>query len=124
MKNKLEIKHIASYLPYGLRVQTEDGIYRVCGWSDEIGIMLDTIDYGFNAVPHYKLVLRPINDLGIEFMHNGKRKVIADYRDKKLSVAVYVNYMNTLFEHHFDVFGLIEKGLAVDIKQTYYEKNF
>ena len=30
------------------------------------------------------------------------------------------NIVSKLFENHFDVFGLIEKGLAIDINTIYF----
>lgn len=131
---KLTLEHLAPYLPYKPKVQTEDGIYDVEGWSNDIGIMLNTIDYGFNAVPACKLVLRPISDVKttIETKDGPKNfaslldlsqdedgdwceRVYADQCESPSVLSVITGFNWWLFEYHFDVFGLIEKGLAISI---------
>jgi len=140
----LTLEHLAPYLPYGVEVKTKDGIFKVVGWVDDIGVCLDTILYGANAIPEYKLILRPLSDLTKEIEHKGERFVpkellreisgafkptddikntfticIVDETVTRFSaLCVHINQLELfqkLFEWHFDVFGLIEKGLAIDI---------
>lgn len=142
----LTLEHLAPYLPYGVEVKTEDGIFKVVGWVDDIGICLDTIFYGANAIPEYKLILRPLSDLTKEIEHHGKRfiplHIINGFGKNSESICdrwiepnlttqgggsweggieddidtfqFYWLYVK-LLSWHFDVFGLIEKGLAIEI---------
>lgn len=132
--DKLTLDHLSPFLPYGVEVITEDGIFKVVGWVDDIGICLDTIFYGANAIPEYKLILRPLSDLTKEIEHNGERFTpnnrIDQYTqiggDGKLYLLVdgalwscnplsWDYYLVVkLISWHFDVFGLIGKGLAID----------
>jgi hypothetical protein len=82
---KLELKHLAPYLPYGL-----NGIYngkRVDFNSDNI------YTFTLNAKPIFKPL--PFKDF--------------TSRDYTYNEWIF------FFKGHFDVFGLIEKGLAIDI---------
>lgn len=80
-----------------------------------------------------KLILHPLSDLTKEIEINGKKfipedkfdHVISFYSDSViLEMRGYerinlldhpMKIINQLFEWHFDVFGLIEKGFAIDI---------
>lgn len=180
---KLEIKHLAPYLPYGLKVKFDDSPY-VWGITFENKINFEDYLYPFSTILYsikndnsIKLILRPLSDLTKEITHNGKTfvpmveigKLIDDYSfldtDKNGNAIIgrdysygenlsdtylffyddenksfYTNYypdnnaditensyyektyhcdsfefIQKLFEWHFDVFVLIEKGLAIDI---------
>lgn len=170
--NELELKHIAPYLPYGLKVQSKidrtiDGIARIV---DITGDNNDVkIGYRWSDSEHiwmFKPILRPLSDLYKEvdgkvgivelakiqfnagelnlYKHNDVNCTVwcdekaesffFRYSDKCKSFIVericgYGNIERTeqesctnqlqlfeyLFANHYDVFGLIEKGLAVDI---------
>ena len=139
----LTLEHIAPYLPYGVEVKTKDGIFKVAGWVDDIGVCLDTILYGANAIPEYKLILRPLSDLSsynerfeeswisrlnkecIEFSNADGIWLDSDLdfdlmydrceQPAYLSLEYASKCIDWLIKNHFDLFGLIEKGLAVDI---------
>ena len=135
---KLELKHLVHYLPYGLRLKYVDKTYTLTGLNTRF---LDTrpktrglINYN-NVMP----ILRPLSDLTKEIEHNGERftpsKVltkeniggdmsfpvngIANYKVEneyeRVTVETTIRVLDLLYEWHFDVFGLIEKGLAIDI---------
>lgn len=75
---KLELKHIAPYLPYGLKVTFEgdDCIHEVVGLSiASKGVELISTfgDYGRADIEDCKLILRPLSDLDKEIEHNGER---------------------------------------------------
>lgn len=134
---KLEIKHIAPYLPFDvttkLRTDNEYPVYTIVGLTPK-GIL--TIgDNGHNLLEtkfeDCLPVLRPLSDLTNEIEHNGEKFVpIERLTEKcKLQQKLFglqntidlkaIDYLK-LIEYHFDVFGLIEQGLAVnfnDVKQ-------
>ena len=93
-------------------------------------------------VNHYKPILRPLSDLTKEVEHNGERFVPMQWMGKNINKSIsfyqwgiqnleidietdnysqvinlYSGYdaVQKLFEWHFDVFGLIEQGIAIDI---------
>jgi len=125
---KLELKHIAPYLPYGLRTVNfnTNGLIDRPLFSEVIPAnILGFIDGSTES----KIILRPLSDLQnkeldfwIEF-GNKLDELSTEYlieslvektfyaKDIHFSFKVY----ETLFEMHFDVFGLIPQGLAIDI---------
>ena len=140
----LELKHLAPYLPYGLKIN----LTRSCFERTNIDFMGTTIAYNSATKEHYiiknavtygmehiKPILRPLSDLVKEIEVNGKRFVPKDYfEDTYYTLDLHEqcnlligedgeNWVNQcdymlvdyLFEWHFDVFGLIEQGLAIDI---------
>lgn len=140
MDNKLELKHIAPYLPYKLKaVDYFDGIKLI----REVvpSNIMAFVDCDTSAKP----ILRPLSDrtkeieidgckftpnnlLNERFRQRSKDLIPYKYIHSNLELEVqtenysqtldlYDGYLivNQLFEWHFDVFGLIDKGLAIDI---------
>ena len=139
---KLELKHLAPYLPYGLKLK---GKYTGINWSmigfNKHMIMVDSGNYvGCDSV---KPILRPKSDFnkyikaldGNEFLPEleifkctGVDTCIFDIMDGFelcidppvdsiyifLTFDQYYGVCQKLFEWHFDVFNLIKKDLAID----------
>ena len=131
---KLELKHLVGYLPYELKgIMYYGGCVRE---NVELGLM--DIPVWLNGSYPIKPILRPLSDLTKEIEVNGEKFVPM----KKILKEVGLNYpqecynqdeawvlndgyralgefsyrkIQLLFEWHFDVFGLIEQGLAIDI---------
>jgi len=116
---KLELKHLKGYLDTGLRVELE-----------EQGIEVFTIRLlNSCSVDGIKPILRPLSDITKEIEVNGEKFVPIDWIDKNhnannyapcaimldgtIELGFYKDFQK-LFEWHFDIFGLIEKGLAID----------
>lgn len=134
---KLELKHLAPYLPYGLKIKGEKPVseYDLMTLCDRRGLSNITIDTVIDAPAFYKPILRPLSDLTKEIEHNGKKftpeiellQLFGDFElnhnprllnftlDKWVSWSDLTKFTGILFEWHFDVFGLIENGLAIDI---------
>lgn len=130
---KLTIKELCAYLPYGIDISINGKIQKlnsidseaklVCyGWGN--AGLIDTDDV--------KPLLRPLSSLTEEIEHNGERFIpinnlkhlygwdylwyevlgeITNFNVNKLKYAC----LKLLLEWHFDVFGLIERGLALPI---------
>lgn len=140
---KLESKHLAPYLPYGLNMVCNSEIAELYGLK-RIGVLLNSegvviTNRGewdlFHALP----ILRPLSDLTKEIEINGERFLpkeklieIREYNhdeDEWLEDAISGGHawimadtlnltyrtIQKLFEWHFDVFGLIENNLAIDV---------
>jgi len=118
---KLTIEHLAPYLPYGLKINTPNGtrvlkgidtcmsavalIYWIDGKSDQ--------SFHIDCQP----ILRPLSK---EFLYS----IIAHDEDvedvleaKEDDTLEYIRHdlFKTIVANHGDIFGLIEKGLAIDI---------
>jgi len=120
--DKLELKHIAGYLPYGLKMMSQNDFVsplirdlRVDGFQ----FMIDT----------RKPILRPISDLIKEIEVNGYKFIPMHFWDDKKRIELlqncstdytYCEYLEhfifeELYKWYFDVHGLIPAGLAIDI---------
>jgi hypothetical protein len=134
---KLELKHLAPYLPYGLKIEINN--YK----QDYVGLRMAKITgyYFMNFEPYFtyeggatgksfksfKPILRPLSDLAKEIEINGASFIPITtyvYYNIEMDSIIGLNktqintpygLMKYLFEWHFDVFGLIENNLAIDI---------
>jgi len=138
----MELKHLAAYLPYGVKVDLTRKNYErknvklfgsVFGYNEttkEYWILKEGVTY---AIEHIKPNLRPLSDLTKEIEENGEKFVPLNeilnceyYGSSDLKYMVLNNNFYSikglgyetfqkLLEWKFDVFGLIEKGEAIDI---------
>ncbi|ASU34385.1 hypothetical protein [Mucilaginibacter xinganensis] len=120
----LELKHLAPYLPYGLMCKTITGVTGKMIQLSESSVFLDCeIKWNSGALYNWMLecdikpILRPISDL---YNHPADDE-IKDSCNGFIGVKFFhVNdtpycSLKVLLKHHFDIFGLIEAGLAIDI---------
>lgn len=170
---KLELKHLAPYLPYGLKVKNENRTYKIITingfYFSKSELILNSIELnGGISSKEIKPILRPLSDLTKEIECNGKKvmpileiaKVSDSYYNWKFDnnslfhKSVFCNHENgttyrflintngkifysinttvdgcfmqtnnphlvmmKIFEMHFDVFGLIDAGLAININK-------
>ncbi|AGO49108.1 hypothetical protein Phi13:1_gp097 [Cellulophaga phage phi13:1] len=122
---KLELKDLACYLPYDLKIKTGDYIRTLSisvTTTTEISLSNVLCDVG------YKPILRPLSDLTKEIEIDDEYYVISEeyhyLRFDEISNYkggsdvlrfIQAREQDILLEWHFDIFGLIEKGLAIDI---------
>jgi len=137
---KLELKHLAPYLPYGLKVQCDIWNEEICavdGFSATLKDVRLTCIIARNKerseattwtpkLEHCKPILRPLSDL-TKNIDNDERNVKyysllktcyseVDLRNfQEVPLIQKYDDVQILLEYHFDIFGLIEKGLAIDI---------
>jgi len=181
---KLELKYLANYLPYGLKVKSKSAVWDLRTLTLSMVGSLERTNkrhiYHESWLiedTNFKPILRPLSDLTKEIEHNGEKFVplvelfkiskgnyqqeikyhsvmsthqiqiemlgFRNYffglyesdRDVRIENGLYFDCYSTdlimdnrfeekilcqyslfekLFEWHFDVFGLIEKGLAID----------
>ena len=152
---RLELKHIAPYLPYGLKVTFEgdDLTHEVVGiniWTEGVELLSPFNDYGQADIEDCRPILRPLSDLDKNITHKGKtfnpikdlikmpitkesNALMAFYSLNTIGVGKYLedvaNYgdinpkylsyplAQKLMEWHFDIYGLIYDGLAIDINE-------
>lgn len=143
--NELTLEVLVPYLPYGLKINILNykcdyvGIeYAIANgyyiMNNEFYITYDGGSTG-KGVNDFKPILRPLseaivpyykikpdeegwkepNDLFVDY--NGNVAIDFKIGGKTISWALIdiQKYMQSLFKDHYDVFGLIEKSLAIDI---------
>jgi hypothetical protein len=155
MEQKLELKDLAPYLPYGIpAILSPKGIFNqddeypnprtkelgivknISIWEPEITGQLhisDTYSFDFDEIDEICICLRPLSDLTniIEVNRGWFYPLDVIYKiwyEKDLSpfskrilndkICLYPESMpywlvQKLIKWHFDIFGLIEKGLAI-----------
>ncbi len=122
---KLELRHLAPYLPYKLK-----GFYDGENEGIEImrGLVEDEIitDVDQFELTDFKPLLRPISDLSSdEFDMDTISKGAIQFLDETANLphnsreshigSIQYCDMKKLLEWKFDIFGLIKEGLAIDI---------
>lgn len=142
MKKELTIEHLAAYLPYGVRFQIPkhrlkygqqdalpmNGLSIDSYKNPNIEFLLPDDDLLFsNQLKWCKPLLRPLSQINEVIEHNGERfvpsKRIDDmgYRFRYfvcVSIGIHALpywVVRLMLSWHFDVFGLIEAGLAEPI---------
>jgi hypothetical protein len=131
---KLELKDLAPYLTYGLKYVKYSDNNSPIRHDIMQGVSTNGIYACGDITPlsfkNCKPILRPLSDLTtshnifedkaicfIDESDNGGSFTIDDiyFKYKESSFSDWRNAYLLLLKHHFDVFGLIEKGLAIDI---------
>lgn len=125
----LEIKHLAAYLPYKIKIRVfreNESLF-----IEDVEITGEVIDYIFETKEYskykYKPILRPLSDINTEFCkkHNISftHRFWSDLKfnegSEKEGCSDYFTFKDcqVLAKHHFDLFNLIDKGLAVNINE-------
>ena len=133
MKPKLTLKHLAPYLPYQVKAKfketqlnpkcrkyaigTVGAVYD--GSKEPTIVCFDTVN---SSPDKFKLLLRPLSWITDEVLSDINCDLSTQIEIKDIEAQIVwhgnVSYgaMQILFEHHVDVFGLIEQGLAEPIK--------
>ena len=135
MSKKLELNHLAAYLPHRLDCAIIDGSVDDCDNVEMLGINIDYVtldasnkfDYNFNEIAP---ILHPLSDLTkeIEIGGEGFIPIVELGFENKKDIAnsliftiknLHVPYceMQKLLEWHFDIFDLIDSDLAIDINK-------
>lgn len=132
--NKIELKHLAPYLPYDLSMIFEKSgdVRKLKGLSYDCELIFyfHVIQRG-QTIWNYKPLLRPLSDLTTEIEHNGENICVWEFLQEEtghsphsidgfiergsLLMNITHDVVEKLFEWHFDVFDLIPKGMAVNI---------
>ena len=137
----MELKHLAAYLPYNIEIY--DIVHKFSfnlseKWANELPLEFQEA-FGKNLFTQVlidktlKPILRPLSDLTKEIEENGEKFVPTEWLQNRyellnlheqaeqlskdhrwLNQSDYMLVMH-LIEWKFDVFGLIEKGEAIDI---------
>jgi hypothetical protein len=134
--DKLQPKHVCAYAPYNIQLiiiseKQEQYPVNLIGYELITGtgnkVTLKVYDSGIK-LPFYvnledvKLVLRPLEDIGLDMFSEqffeDNSELLGDEHTPLAQTIFFLQNSNPLelfFRHHFDVFGLIDAGLAIDI---------
>lgn len=108
---ELKLENLAPYLPYRLNMHYES---ECRDWVENWELTPDKISYAleFNNKP----ILRHLSDLK-SFNTSNELSQREEAYIMKNKTCHWLSYhsMQVLLKNHFDVFGLIESNLAVDI---------
>jgi hypothetical protein len=112
---KLELKHLAPYLPYGLKVSKDD-------WGktfkmDSDGTTLNCVGIDFVIFKQAKPILRPLSDLTKEIEHNGKKfipiiaiaKMDTECSDIEFEINEFGNCLGRLNSGVIIVFEIVDE---------------
>jgi hypothetical protein len=134
---ELEVKHLAPYLPYGLKLQyvvrdvvQSTGIMKSISHNDfETHPTRVNINYqGEEHIWMFRPMLRPLSKIAEEINHDNQFFVPIEtldmdflqfeyfHSEKGLDLSkVTYNDVLRLLSWHFDIFGLIPAGLATEL---------
>jgi hypothetical protein len=125
MENKLELKHLASYLPYGVKVMRPDNktILEVKGivFGDRL-VFFENSKETYGDLTKCKPLLRPLSQLNLFIdelenifdtlgYDNYSIEFIAKYPER-----LPYEIVQWLLSKHFDIYVLIDKKLAIKLK--------
>lgn len=117
---KLELKYLAAYLSYGLKIFNEKSGSIICmqglHQSDTGQISIAGNGDKYYTLDYWPLkpILRPLSDLTPNKLGMDDVSFYIFINNIKSGTAKYCNTIK-LFEDLYDVFGLIPAGLAIDI---------
>jgi len=146
--DKLELKHLVGYLPYGLKALGNCNYHTIIGFKNETYFIEGGNNYAYGDIIDLKPILRPLSDLTKEIDVNGEKFVPIDrlfgsaYRIQgfehylnvfnggfeltitKGNKTIYAdfNMYQKLYEWHFDIHGLIPLKLAININTLNHGK--
>lgn len=151
-EKSLLLQDLCARLPYGIKVQVEydaeefdktieiDEITMIDKCGEEI-LLYHASEYF--SIEEIKPYLRPMSSITkeereeIEVLifgewydggfckvdHEGWIEILAEYDVCGIDPGFCSDYTDWLLEHHFDIRGLIEKGLALEVPKGMYETN-
>lgn len=141
--DKITLAELSAYLPYGLRFYNgrdyeADTLKGIKSNSYSVPYVQGSRDSDYFRFEKIKPLLRPLSDLYKEMEHEGERFVPAEnlFNQYELKFGdngdFYLDYysigetdspwtgygiIQQLLEWHFDVFGLIDRGMSVAIER-------
>jgi len=118
---KLELKHLAGYLPYGLKIQNGKEYDIVTGYDNGRIISMFRVNLeNFTCIEYVKPILRPLSDLITHSEFVDKYHYSFDKKEgfmvkRRNETYTRIEELEYLFKNHFDIYGLIENNLAISI---------
>lgn len=135
---ELEVKYLAPYLPYGLMGITERNTIFELNIYSSMGGKIEKRDISGFLNNNIRPILLPLSDLDSSLKTNFEMLNSGLHDEEMVNLFCFENIgtdenlvdlditklpyecVEYMFRNHYDVFGLIEKGLAVDNKKVNY----
>ena len=120
---KLEIKHLTSYLPYGLKgfctddlqgVEIMNGLQKISDSCIEVISDKEPMD-----LIYFKPILFPLSKYYSEKNGYGGYIAFKDFKNEVINKRISLKVYEDLLKNKFDVFGLIEAGLAEPVTEDF-----
>ena len=105
---ELLLQDICARLPYGVKVKTNNINILKLGTHTRVG------EYVTDVVEPCKPYLFPLSSMTEEQSMEFALLQVNTHKDGFLYVCDCANMMKWLLKNHFDIYGLIPKGLATD----------
>ena len=139
---EITVQQISSYIPYGLTLKAHNGIGKLKGIDTTHNSIMLYYWINGNSMRSFSIdckpILRPMSDiedyfeqlygrlehndvteyLDADFLDDHDHLEIEDLQNVKPEIIPY-GTLKVLLKHHFDIFGLIDKGLAINYKEIY-----
>ena len=123
-EKELLLKELCAMLPYGVKIRCaipflEEEDYPIEELTRSSKDIL-TVNGSTIRIEEIKPYLRPLRSMTEDEQEENER-LIRDI-SYKTRLSTIAKYMDWLLAHHFDIHGLIEKGLALEAPEGSYEK--
>lgn len=126
---ELELKHLSAYLPYELQLKTTVWQRNISKHITSIEMLCTYLIDNKDDYTEFLPILRPLSQIKEYFepifeTDEEVNEYLSYEATTPFSVDEIINYKfeylpygtcQVLLKHHFDLFGLIEKSLAIDI---------
>lgn len=114
---ELKIEHLKGYFGTNLQVQINKKTYP--SWIGVKELTLETLIIYRGKRNKIKPILRPLSDLTKEDINSFSvdvRLALREFNSEKLLSRACYYELKWLLENHFDIHGLIDQNLAINIK--------
>ena len=121
---KLEIKYLAPYLPYGLNIKDvkHGSIFEALNFittpHQDFSLFKGNLDQLIND-EYLKPILFPLSEYYSEENGYGGYIAFRDFKYEVINKRISLKVYEDLLKNKFDVFGLIEAGLAEPITEDF-----
>lgn len=114
---ELLLQYLSMALPYGVKVQQFDNIYayKLLGIDGDV-LHIDCPVYddgdGYTEVEYCKPYLRPMSSMTEE--EETEYDILCNYNNNEQNAIILLGW---ILNKHFDIFGLIPMGLAIEVTE-------
>jgi len=112
---KLELKHVSGYCQFGLKGKFFSRVDIVTEIDYQYNL-ISSLNYGSYHISDFKPILKSLSYLTKEELKSQGFWHHIDYltNEKQNPLEAPFNMVQYLLSKHYDIYGLIEKGLAID----------
>ena len=119
---KLELKHLAPYLPHGLKVVFESKggrVLEILGLRKSNNSIFFSTENETLYINTFKPILFPLSEYYSEENRYGGYISFRDFKYEVINKRISLKVYEDLLKNKFDVFGLIDEGLAIPATEDF-----